>query len=430
MRINPTLLLSALLFAAACLGQCPIACYDCGGGDAVCCNGTPVCDCASAGCADPSQVCDDGCCVLPNCPDGEALCDPSGECDYGDCVSGCCVCSQPCDVSNTYGCDSGEYCDAPEGRQQGCCTDCDLPCAPDDDSCWCGDYLPYTGSVYCLCLGSQDGQYGECGDPGDPPWLDDYPAACFPDAPGCPDGVVTCHYGAAQCAGTGKGCDSNGCCTLTGSSCQLPGSFNNGQCPVDWVQVGDCCEAPCNYSCSVDSDCASVGGICVGGCCGCVPGYNFSGGAPTCGPCGQGLLQCDGSCQETDCVCNAGQSCGNCGTMGCGGWCEDPCPYMPGSPCGGCGTSNGFGCEDPCDGCATQYTGQGCGNCGTMRCNGTCDDPCACIENMGDSCGYCGNLQCNGQCNDPCNGCSPQIGQGCGNCGTIDCNGNCDDSCS
>jgi hypothetical protein len=122
MKTNSAALLLMLLSVAPCLGQCTLTCADCGGADAVCCNGTPTCDCAATGCSDPNQVCDDGCCVVPSYPSEVDACSPRGECDSEDCFNGCCAC----------------------------------PCAPDDGACRCGQvdpsWSPYLPSMYCQCL--------------------------------------------------------------------------------------------------------------------------------------------------------------------------------------------------------------------------------------------------------------------------------------
>ncbi len=421
----------------------------------------------SDGCA--SGSCDDsGCCLPPQC--GGALSCHSAECLGNQCDgNGCCLaggggtgtectnivtdkltgkirCDPPgTPCQSTSDCVEGWYCN------YNYCTLCGLPCEPDDPECFC-EMATYSGTSYCNCLASQ-GSPTNCGYG---PWYNDYPAGCFnpPPAPGaglCGQGVTTCYYGPTQCGGTGYGCDSNGCCTLTGPSCNPPSSFAGGVCPVDYAQVGDCCEKyyMCaeNWFCNVDSDCAqysdySGNPYCVSGCCSnCAANYNDA-----CGNCQWGQYTCDGTCvaepylpcncdvnnpDDPSCGCAVGGNCGNCGAMDCQDNCQDPCPNQPGSSCGGCGTyeSDGATCDDPCGGCQPD-SGSSCGNCGSYQCNGSCDDPCECDPNQGNGCGTCGSVQCDGSCNDPCNGCYDQAGLPCGNCGSIQCDASCDDPCA
>jgi hypothetical protein len=415
----------------SCACTCTDVCTNWGGPDPGCESGA----CDGSGCCVPA-----GCAGAPSCYSAECGGPCAGRCCLGGAGGGgqctnmvtdkltgkirCDPPGPPCQSSSD--CIVDWYCN------YNYCTFCGLPCDPDDPECWCDEMDTYSGTSYCGCLDSGGSNCGY------PPWYNDYPAGCFAalrpssgGGGGCGQGVATCYYGADQCAGTGASCDSNGCCT---GSCQQPSSFNNGQCPVDWVQVGDCCEKPCFWPCNVDSDCASLGNICVSGCCGCVPEWSAWGVG--CGPCGWGTLQCDGSCSDPNppcqcdsdsgCECDAGTSCGNCGTWTCAGGCYDPCPNPPGGSCGGCGTwdSTGTDCDDPCNGCATIYTNYSCGNCGYIECNGDCYDPCACATGWNSSCGACGTVDCDGSCQDPC------LGQSCGRCGTYQSDGSCNDPCA
>ena len=260
---------------------------------------------------------------------------------------------------------------------------------------------------------------------------------------------ASCEYGGYSCQETGKTCDaSTGCCSRA-----CLGTNSLGDC-----QPGTTLAYPTP---SGGTACCIATEFCI------------IGPPIPCGPCGWGMVRCNGlGCSDDGtCDCAKGSSCGNCGTVECNGWtCDDPCPHPPGASCGGCGTyeSDGATCDDPCNGCSPSIN-QSCGNCGSIQCNGSCGDPCACVPNVNSGCGgTCGTVQCDGSCYDPCaptcvsyagegcgggnciNGdcwscgtydclgdcqltpscCAPWAGSSCGYCGTSQCDGSCSDSCA
>jgi hypothetical protein len=443
-------LIAALIFlgAAPCLGQsqaCPDSqqCQNCGDGDAICCPGGAgyqwTCDCTTSGhgCSG-SQICDNGCCITPNCPSGTQPCDGDGNCASGQCNNGCCLACQSSCVANPALCDEerGETCDGLSGcciqcsqcgdsccsiDQQcngaGTCVDnsCDKPCAGPDDCKQYEDEGTYTCESGC-CVDPHP-----CG----------YCGQLWTDGKTCMDG----------CWANGTSCQNGVCsnCSRTCTSSCAPGDESCG-CPVQDACYNGCCipTVSCWTGCSTTADCAAQGyttEVCIDGCCGCSQLQRSM-----CGPCGWGQLECDGvTCTDDGtCNCNAGDVCDGCGTLQCDGTCSyASCPHQPGDPCGTCGTYQvDQSCNDPC--ACVSYQGESCGNCGSYQCDGSCNDPCACVPNQGQNCGYCGTVNCDGSCSNPC-GCSPDAGQSCGysDCAngwcwgcpsTYDCNGNCVDT--
>jgi hypothetical protein len=369
------------------------------------------------------QDCSNSC---PACPDADQVsCCSDPENPAGP---GVWVCADQCPAScDGYPqCTDGETDCAGNNCYDGCCVPgCILSTCTYDSDCW---MVPGLGFEYVCSLELEP----------------ELPGCCVFDPGNCGT-AMQCNHGSSSCPAGGPQCDSNGCCTL---ACVAPDAY--GRCRYSsYIVFNGCClqthECPANEFCSVDSDCAGFAGnpYCANGCCAsCTANGPGEDPGDSCGVCGWGTIQCDGTCSDpnppcvfnpgTNSECDAGTSCGNCGTWDCGGGCWDPCPNPPGGACGGCGTwdSSGSYCDDPCNGCAPVSVGNGCGNCGTIQCDGSCDDPCTCSPEAGSQCGSCGYINCDGSCGDPCAGCSSQLNQTCGNCGIYQCDGSCNDPCA
>ena len=317
----------------------------------------------------------------------------------------------------------------------------------------------------CIDLACSGTDYCQANHNGNYEWVCiDPPNGCcvFDPAPGSHCGVCgtiavdhhtcidpcACHSGVSCIHGECPESSHMSCneTTFCCESCVQPDIYD--RCSIPNASVNHytgCCEqfgnVPCMMYCDANVPDACGGGeICIDGCCGCVAHWGSA-----CGNCdwgGWGTTQCDGSCYtnpvDAGCACDMNEQCGNCGTIGCDGVCNDPCPHYPGNPCGGCGTYDGDGvaCNDPCNGCSPNIN-DSCGNCGSIQCSGSCDDPCACVPNVNSGCGgTCGTVQCDGSCYDPCAPtCVSYAGEGCGggncingdcwSCGTYDCQGDC-----
>jgi len=140
------------------------------------------------------------------------------------------------------------------------------------------------------------------------------------------------HFGQCSNAGLRQGtcwiaCNSNSDCQdgnpLTTNTCRNGGttsSFcNHNNCPSNTADVNNDPNDRCEVNLLTDTNnCGSVGNVCgaciSGTCCNANVGQS-------CGSCGRGITQCDGSCSGDYSNCgssgwkNTGSGCGNCGTQ-------------------------------------------------------------------------------------------------------------------
>ena len=376
------------LCVEAAIGQCGLACPECGDG---------TCDAQSG---ESCSTCPGDCAVCDDCGDGACDADSGESC--GTCPTDCGGCAGDCcdeDGNVSPGCDDADVSSCVCLLDSYCCDlDWDSLCVEQGQD-ECGLYCPECGDAICDPEVGEDcvSCHEDCG-------VCDGDCCDGNGSVGCDDPAVTacvCEIDPFCCDTEWDGLCASAANSDCGAACPVCG---NGSCDTDEGEGCDTCPDDC--------------GACVGDCCAAEASAGCEDPTTTACVCGEDAFCCQVEWDAT-CVLIATETCGHdcslCGDASCDAGsgehcatCAEDCGACDGDCCEDNGT---VGCDDPTTAdCVCGFD--------SFCCEVTWDTACVdiAVAECGVGCPVCGDGSCDVEDGESCLSCALDCGSCEGDC--------------